>query len=123
MTGECNLILCEKEESKSAPFFSPYITIFSFCVLCVLFPQILFKARDLDSEPKSQMVRGNHTQSCLLSGLRKYVLYEIQILAFTRIGDGVPSSPAVIERTKDDSKFRLPKYMSYFIQPFNTAFF
>ncbi|KAK2533702.1 hypothetical protein Q9233_004916 [Columba guinea] len=65
--------------------------------------KILFKARDLDSEPKSQMVRGNHTQSCLLSGLRKYVLYEIQILAFTRIGDGVPSSPAIIERTKDDT--------------------
>uniref|UniRef100_A0A8B9SEL6 Sidekick cell adhesion molecule 1 n=1 Tax=Apteryx owenii TaxID=8824 RepID=A0A8B9SEL6_APTOW len=56
-----------------------------------------------DSEPKSQVVRGNHTQSFLLSGLRKYVLYEIQVLAFTRIGDGVPSSPAVIERTKDDA--------------------
>uniref|UniRef100_A0A8B9QG99 Sidekick cell adhesion molecule 1 n=1 Tax=Apteryx owenii TaxID=8824 RepID=A0A8B9QG99_APTOW len=58
---------------------------------------------DFDSEPKSQVVRGNHTQSFLLSGLRKYVLYEIQVLAFTRIGDGVPSSPAVIERTKDDA--------------------
>uniref|UniRef100_A0A8V5HBH5 Uncharacterized protein n=1 Tax=Melopsittacus undulatus TaxID=13146 RepID=A0A8V5HBH5_MELUD len=58
---------------------------------------------NLDSEPKSQVVRGNHTQSFLLSGLRKYVLYEIQVLAFTRIGDGVPSSPAVIERTKDDA--------------------
>uniref|UniRef100_A0A8B9F6B8 Sidekick cell adhesion molecule 1 n=1 Tax=Amazona collaria TaxID=241587 RepID=A0A8B9F6B8_9PSIT len=56
-----------------------------------------------NSEPKSQVVRGNHTQSFLLSGLRKYVLYEIQVLAFTRIGDGVPSSPAVIERTKDDA--------------------
>uniref|UniRef100_A0A8B9F5W2 Sidekick cell adhesion molecule 1 n=1 Tax=Amazona collaria TaxID=241587 RepID=A0A8B9F5W2_9PSIT len=65
--------------------------------------KILFKAKDLDSEPKSQVVRGNHTQSFLLSGLRKYVLYEIQVLAFTRIGDGVPSSPAVIERTKDDA--------------------
>ncbi|KFV53129.1 Protein sidekick-1, partial [Tyto alba] len=65
--------------------------------------KILFKAKDLDSEPKSQIVRGNHTQSFLLSGLRKYVLYEIQIMAFTRIGDGVPSSPAVIERTKDDA--------------------
>ena len=51
-------------------------------------------------------MRGNHTQSFLLSGLRKYVLYEIQVLAFTRIGDGVPSSPAVIERTKDDGKFK-----------------
>ncbi|KAM6054614.1 protein sidekick-1 isoform 1-T1 [Chlamydotis macqueenii] len=65
--------------------------------------KILFKAKDLDAEPKSQIVRGNHTQSFLLSGLRKYVRYEIQVLAFTRIGDGVPSSPAVIERTKDDA--------------------
>lgn len=78
--------------------------------------QILFKAKDLDSEPKSQIVRGNHTQSFLLSGLRKYVLYEIQVLAFTRIGDGVPSFPAVIERTKDDGKFK--GYQNkYFIWP------
>ncbi|KAM8798404.1 protein sidekick-1 [Eudromia elegans] len=69
----------------------------------VLGYKILFKARDLDSEPKSQVVRGNHTQSFLLSGLRKFVLYEIQVLAFTRIGDGVPSSPPLIERTKDDA--------------------
>uniref|UniRef100_A0A8D2MIS7 Sidekick cell adhesion molecule 1 n=1 Tax=Zonotrichia albicollis TaxID=44394 RepID=A0A8D2MIS7_ZONAL len=54
-------------------------------------------------KPKSQTVRGNHTQSVLLSGLRKFVLYELQVLAFTRIGDGVPSSPAVTERTKDDA--------------------
>uniref|UniRef100_A0A8D2QDC0 Sidekick cell adhesion molecule 1 n=1 Tax=Zonotrichia albicollis TaxID=44394 RepID=A0A8D2QDC0_ZONAL len=65
--------------------------------------KILYKARDLDAEPKSQTVRGNHTQSVLLSGLRKFVLYELQVLAFTRIGDGVPSSPAVTERTKDDA--------------------
>lgn len=65
--------------------------------------KILYKAKDLDSEPRSQTVRGNHTQSCLLSGLRKYVLYEIRVLAFTRIGDGVPSSPALTERTKDDA--------------------
>ncbi|KAM4892049.1 protein sidekick-1 [Sylvia borin] len=65
--------------------------------------KILYKAKDLDSEPKSQTVRGNHTQSVLLSGLRKFVLYELQVLAFTRIGDGVPSSPAVTERTKDDA--------------------
>ncbi|XP_039588145.1 protein sidekick-1 isoform X3 [Passer montanus] len=65
--------------------------------------KILYKAKDLDSEPKSQTVRGNHSQSVLLSGLRKFVLYELQVLAFTRIGDGVPSSPPVTERTKDDA--------------------
>ncbi|XP_063270838.1 protein sidekick-1 isoform X2 [Prinia subflava] len=65
--------------------------------------KILYKARDLDSEPRSHTVRGNHTQSALLSGLRKFVLYELRVLAFTRIGDGVPSSPPVTERTKDDA--------------------
>lgn len=64
--------------------------------------QILFRAKDLDPEPGSHMVRGNHTQSVLLAGLRKYVLYELQVLAFTRIGNGVPSMPLILERTKDD---------------------
>uniref|UniRef100_F6PJU3 Sidekick cell adhesion molecule 1 n=1 Tax=Equus caballus TaxID=9796 RepID=F6PJU3_HORSE len=65
--------------------------------------KILFRAKDLDPEPRSHVVRGNHTQSALLAGLRKFVLYELQVLAFTRIGNGVPSSPLVLERTKDDA--------------------
>ncbi|KAJ6659787.1 hypothetical protein lerEdw1_018503 [Lerista edwardsae] len=65
--------------------------------------KILFRAKDVENKLSSQVVRGNHTLSVLLAGLRKYLLYEIQVLAFTRIGDGVPSSPPVIERTKDDA--------------------
>ncbi|XP_066129570.1 protein sidekick-1 [Saccopteryx bilineata] len=65
--------------------------------------KILFRAKDLDPEPSSHVVRGNHTQSALLAGLRKFVLYELQVLAFTRIGNGVPSAPLLLERTKDDA--------------------
>ncbi|XP_006889806.1 PREDICTED: protein sidekick-1-like [Elephantulus edwardii] len=65
--------------------------------------KVLFRAKDLDPEPQSHVVRGNHTQSALLGGLRKFVVYELQVLAFTRIGNGVPSSPLVLERTKDDA--------------------
>ncbi|XP_032728664.1 protein sidekick-1 [Lontra canadensis] len=65
--------------------------------------KILFRAKDLDPEPRSHVVRGNHTQSALLAGLRKFVQYELKVLAFTRIGNGVPSSPPVLERTKDDA--------------------
>ncbi|KAK1343614.1 hypothetical protein QTO34_016394 [Cnephaeus nilssonii] len=65
--------------------------------------KILFRAKDLDPEPSSHVVRGNHTQSALLAGLRKFVLYELQVLAFTRIGNGVASTPLVLERTKDDA--------------------
>ncbi|XP_015282694.1 PREDICTED: protein sidekick-1 [Gekko japonicus] len=64
--------------------------------------KVLFRAKDTESKLSSQVVRGNHTLSILLAGLRKYVIYQIQVLAFTRIGDGVPSSPPVVERTKDD---------------------
>ncbi|XP_074201685.1 protein sidekick-1 isoform X2 [Camelus bactrianus] len=65
--------------------------------------KILFRAKDLDPEPRSHVVRGNHTQSALLAGLGKFVLYELQVLAFTRIGNGVPSTPPILERTKDDA--------------------
>lgn len=65
-------------------------------------PQILFRAQDADPEPRSHVVRGNHSQSALLAGLRKFALYELQVQAFTRVGAGVPSAPPVLERTKDD---------------------
>ncbi|XP_075422091.1 protein sidekick-1 isoform X2 [Ascaphus truei] len=64
--------------------------------------KVLYKPKDLDTDPSSLLVKGNQTLSVLLESLRKYVTYEIQVLAFTRIGDGVPSFPPVVERTKDD---------------------
>ncbi|XP_029432778.1 protein sidekick-1 isoform X2 [Rhinatrema bivittatum] len=63
--------------------------------------KILHREKDLNLEPSSHIVRGNQTLSVLLADLRKYVIYEISVLAFTRIGDGVPSSP-IFKRTKDD---------------------
>ncbi|XP_036384090.1 protein sidekick-1 isoform X2 [Megalops cyprinoides] len=64
--------------------------------------KVLYKEKDSDAEPQVHVVKGNLTQSVLLRNLRKYVLYQIQVLAFTRIGDGEPSSPPVLERSKDD---------------------
>ncbi|XP_054992318.1 protein sidekick-1 isoform X1 [Sorex araneus] len=65
--------------------------------------KVLFRAKDPGAERQSLVLRGNHTRSALLAGLRKFVLYELQALAFTRIGDGVPSSPPLLERTQDDA--------------------
>lgn len=39
-----------------------------------------------------------------LTGLRKYVWYDIQVLAFTRIGDGEASDPPFSVRTDEDSE-------------------
>uniref|UniRef100_A0A672YY63 Sidekick cell adhesion molecule 2b n=1 Tax=Sphaeramia orbicularis TaxID=375764 RepID=A0A672YY63_9TELE len=58
--------------------------------------------KDSDSPVHFWTVEGNATHSVQLTGLGKYVLYEIQVLAFTRIGDGRPSSPPILERTLDD---------------------
>uniref|UniRef100_UPI00398E8C7C protein sidekick-1 isoform X2 n=1 Tax=Pristiophorus japonicus TaxID=55135 RepID=UPI00398E8C7C len=64
--------------------------------------KILYQERDSESGTLTHLVKGNFTQSVVLNGLRKYGQYEIQVLAFTRIGDGVSSSPLLMERTKDD---------------------
>ncbi|XP_062868629.1 protein sidekick-1 isoform X2 [Trichomycterus rosablanca] len=64
--------------------------------------KVMYREKGSDAESEVQVVKGNLTQSVLLRNLRKYVQYEIQVLAFTRIGDGQLSSPAVLERTKDD---------------------
>uniref|UniRef100_A0A7N6C0H3 Sidekick cell adhesion molecule 2b n=1 Tax=Anabas testudineus TaxID=64144 RepID=A0A7N6C0H3_ANATE len=64
--------------------------------------KVVYKEKDADSALHFWTVEGNATHSVQLTGLGKYVLYEIQVLAFTRIGDGRPSAPTILERTLDD---------------------
>lgn len=86
----------------------------------VLMLQVLFRAQDADPEPRSHVVRGNQSQSALLAGLRKFVLYELQVQAFTRIGAGVPSSPPALARTQDDGACAQlgPQTISFFLFQF-----
>ncbi|XP_061168000.1 protein sidekick-2-like [Saccostrea echinata] len=61
--------------------------------------------RDMSSshiEPEVLKVVGNETKSVLIGGLRKYVDYQIQLLAYTRMGDGELSQPPVEKTTLDD---------------------
>ncbi|XP_024140669.1 protein sidekick-2 isoform X3 [Oryzias melastigma] len=64
--------------------------------------KVVYKEKDSEKAARFWTVEGNATHSVQLSSLGKYVLYEIQVLAFTRIGDGRPSSPPILERTLDD---------------------
>lgn len=68
----------------------------------------MYKEKDSDTAPNFWEVEGNTTHSVQLSTLGKYVLFEIQVLAFTRIGDGRSSSPSILERTLDDGKHNHP---------------
>ncbi|KAM7387230.1 hypothetical protein PAMA_009714 [Pampus argenteus] len=65
--------------------------------------KVVYKEKDSDAAPDFWTVEGNTSHSVQLSSLGKYVLYEIQVLAFTRIGDGKSSSPSILERTLDDA--------------------
>uniref|UniRef100_A0A8C1R1Z1 Sidekick cell adhesion molecule 1b n=1 Tax=Cyprinus carpio TaxID=7962 RepID=A0A8C1R1Z1_CYPCA len=64
--------------------------------------KVLYREKDSERAPQVQLVNGNQTHLLLLKNLSKFILYEVQVLAFTRVGDGPPSLPPTVERTKDD---------------------
>ncbi|KAM4674070.1 protein sidekick-2 [Amazona ochrocephala] len=64
--------------------------------------KVMYKEKDSDTRAQFWLVEGNASRSAQLTGLGKYTLYEIRVLAFTRIGDGAPSRPPVLKRTLDD---------------------
>ena len=51
-----------------------------------------------------QEIPNNQTYSTTLTKLRKFVTYYIQVAAYTRLGDGVRSKPAISTKTFDDGK-------------------
>lgn len=61
----------------------------------------VYYAADSNS-PNYKQIPSNSTFTTTLTELRKYVVYRIQVLAYTRLGDGEPSQPAVTVRTHDD---------------------
>lgn len=61
-------------------------------------------------EPDVLTVVGNETKSVLIGNLRKYVIYQIQVLAYTRMGDGELSQPPVSQQTLDDGTSQLLFY-------------
>ncbi|KAM6297613.1 protein sidekick-2 [Aegotheles albertisi] len=72
------------------------------CNGLILGYKVLYKEKDSEAGARFWLAEGNASRSAQLTGLGKYTLYEIRVLAFTRIGDGAPSQPPVLERTLDD---------------------
>ena len=64
----------------------------------------LFYKRKSSGERATIITINNGTTSAKdITGLVKYTEYELQVLAFTSVGDG-PKSSSRIERTKEDGK-------------------
>ncbi|NXQ13525.1 SDK2 protein, partial [Peucedramus taeniatus] len=72
------------------------------CNGLILGYKVLYKEKGSEARAQFWLAEGNASHSAQLTGLAKYTLYEIRVLAFTRMGDGVPSRPPVLERTLDD---------------------
>uniref|UniRef100_A0A8C4ZYE7 Sidekick cell adhesion molecule 1 n=1 Tax=Gadus morhua TaxID=8049 RepID=A0A8C4ZYE7_GADMO len=63
--------------------------------------KVLCAEKDSIAPPSVSVVVGERSGTLLFGVLEKYTLYALQVLAYTRLGDGPPSSP-VLTRTKED---------------------
>ncbi|CAJ1053978.1 protein sidekick-1-like isoform X2 [Xyrichtys novacula] len=63
--------------------------------------KVLYGEKDSEGPPGVQVVEGEQSSSLILGALGKYTMYSLQVLAYTRMGDGPPSDPVLI-RTKED---------------------
>ncbi|KAJ8305579.1 hypothetical protein KUTeg_016124 [Tegillarca granosa] len=64
--------------------------------------KVRYESLDENIPPEIQDVPGNITKSVLIIGLRKYVQYQVQVLAYTRMGDGILSQPKINVTTHED---------------------
>lgn len=55
-------------------------------------------------KPQEKMISNNNTFSATITQLRKYYQYTIQVLAYTRLGDGALSSPPLLLKTHEDGE-------------------
>ncbi|XP_070769541.1 protein sidekick-1 isoform X2 [Enoplosus armatus] len=63
--------------------------------------KVLYNVKDLEGPSGVQVAEGEGSVSLLLGVLQKYTVYVLQVLAYTRMGDGPPSNPILL-RTKED---------------------
>nr|XP_049695374.1 protein sidekick isoform X4 [Helicoverpa armigera] len=69
----------------------------------VCYAAIVPPPRPEQKKVECQAVPSNQTHTITLTELRKYVVYQIQVLGYTRLGDGALSDPPVTVRTFEDT--------------------
>ena len=88
-----------------------YITLHKLCKRFILDStffnfhfQVIYQSKQESIPPQIQVVNSSGTFSVDLANLRKFVEYEVQVQAYTRMGDGVLSSPPVSVQTFEDGE-------------------
>ncbi|XP_059054428.1 protein sidekick [Achroia grisella] len=69
----------------------------------VCYAAIVPPPRPEQQKVECQAIPSNQTHTVTLTELRKYVVYQIQVLGYTRLGEGALSDPPVTVRTFDDT--------------------
>ncbi|KAH9630731.1 hypothetical protein HF086_004022 [Spodoptera exigua] len=69
----------------------------------VCYAAIVPPPRPEQKKVECQAVPSNQTHTITLTELRKYVVYQIQVLGYTRLGDGALSDPPITVRTFEDT--------------------
>ncbi|KAI8435034.1 hypothetical protein MSG28_003463 [Choristoneura fumiferana] len=69
----------------------------------VCFAAIVPPPRPDNQKVECQAIPSNQTHTITLTELRKYVVYQIQVLGYTRLGDGALSDPPGTVRTFEDT--------------------
>ncbi|XP_013063679.2 protein sidekick-2-like [Biomphalaria glabrata] len=63
--------------------------------------KVIYKISSVNAQSETVQLDGSSTLNVTLTNLKKYTEYEIQVLAFTRMGDGARST-ALVKRTAED---------------------
>ncbi|CAG9585499.1 unnamed protein product [Danaus chrysippus] len=69
----------------------------------VCYAAVLPPPRPEHKKVECHPIPSNQTHTVTLTELRKYVVYQVQVLGYTRLGDGALSDPPVTVRTYEDT--------------------
>ena len=72
--------------------------------------KLFFKRKGSDESSTVLFIASGSVLSKTVTGLDKFTEYELQVLAFTSVGDG-PNSSVKVVRTKEDGKRRRSSYI------------
>lgn len=67
-----------------------------------------------NSQTECKPIPSNQTHTTTLTELRKFVTYQIQVLAYTRLGDGSLSKPPITVQTYEDGKIYKNPFKLFF---------
>ena len=77
--------------------------------------KLFYKKKGSAGSENTELINSGNTFTKTVTGLLKYTEYELQVLAFTSVGNG-PKSSKLTERTNEDGKVKTSASLSFLWQ-------